>query len=69
MIPIDCKIKNFPYACLFTFLVTIVIGNSKGGPVPPAEKLCSQKSWGKVVVWIGIVDLSIFHVFASILSH
>ena len=25
MIPIDCKITNFPYTCLFTFLVTIVI--------------------------------------------
>jgi len=25
MIPIDCKITNFPYTCLFTFLVTIII--------------------------------------------
>ena len=25
MIPIDCKITNFPYTCLFTFFVTIII--------------------------------------------
>ena len=25
MIPIDCKITNFPYTCLFTFLLTIII--------------------------------------------
>jgi len=25
MIPIDCKIKIFSYACLFIFLVTIII--------------------------------------------
>jgi len=25
MIPIDCKIENFLYTCLFTFFVTIII--------------------------------------------
>ena len=25
MIPIDYKITNFPYICLFTFMVTIII--------------------------------------------
>jgi len=25
MIPIDLKITNFPYTCLFTFFVTIII--------------------------------------------
>ena len=25
MIPIDCKLQIFPYTCLFTFLVTIII--------------------------------------------
>jgi len=24
MIPIDCKITNFPYTCFFTFFVTII---------------------------------------------
>ena len=25
MIPTDCKITNFPYTCLLTFFVTIII--------------------------------------------
>jgi len=37
MIPIDCKITNFPYTCLFTFLATIIILANSQAPLQKKE--------------------------------
>jgi len=37
IIPIDYEITNLPYACLFTFLVTIVILVSSQAPLQKKE--------------------------------
>jgi len=64
------------YSTLILAKLVATIGDSKGGLGGPRRchgsacwKLCSQKSWGKVVVQLGFVGFSIFMFLASILSH
>ena len=40
MIPIDCKITNFPYSCLFTIFIKIIKLVDSQAPLQKKEFIC-----------------------------